>query len=259
MAGAFDTCLNSRSIAQKPANSFSILPSSASCVLFHCSALVGFQRPKMYTFSKTMMKSIHGEHWESKGFAHMHKTRWTQKAPGRRTFRALGDPLSGANGPPARKPCRFGRDACGNVIGFAFDQAGLLVLPSEVGLAVEHLQGIGNGVVCQRDGADGLGQADSLVQAALVDVAAGGVAVCAAHVDLVVQLGQERLGVNGGTAGANQARAGLLPWRRALQGLGGRALVVALGLGRVDLHEVRRPGTARRRRRRRSGPGPSQR
>ena len=40
--------------------------------------------------------------------------------------------------------------------GFAFDQAGLLVLPGEVGLAVEHLQGVGNGVVGQRDGADGL-------------------------------------------------------------------------------------------------------
>ena len=80
MSGAFDTCLNSRSIAQKPANSFSILPSSASCVLFHCSALVGFQRPKRYTFSKIMMKSIHGKHWKSKCFAHMHKTRRTQKA-----------------------------------------------------------------------------------------------------------------------------------------------------------------------------------
>ena len=75
MASAFDTCLNSRSIAQKPANSFSILPSSASCVLSYCSALVGFLRLKMYTFSKIMMKSIHSKHWESKGFAHMHKTR----------------------------------------------------------------------------------------------------------------------------------------------------------------------------------------
>ena len=78
--------------------------------------------------------------------------------------------MSGANGPPARKLCRFGRDACGNVIGFAFDQAGLLVLPGEVGLAVEHLQGVGNGVVGQCDGADGLRQTNGLVQAALVDV-----------------------------------------------------------------------------------------
>ena len=70
-----------------------------------------------------------------------------------------------------------------------------------------------------------------------MDVAAGGVAVGAAHVDLVVQLGQERLGVNGGTAGANQARAAC-GHGGDLQGFGGRALVVALGLGRVDLHEV---------------------
>ena len=70
-----------------------------------------------------------------------------------------------------------------------------------------------------------------------MDVAAGGVAVGAAHVDLVVQLGQERLGVNGGAAGANQARAAC-GHGGDLQGLGGRTLVVALGLGRVDLHEV---------------------
>lgn len=78
--------------------------------------------PKMYTFSKTMMKSIHGKHWESKGFAHMHKTRWTQKRPegepsGRLVIRCRG-PTAHL---PARKLCRFGRDACDNVIGFAFD------------------------------------------------------------------------------------------------------------------------------------------
>ena len=35
----------------------------------------------MYTFSKVMMKSIHGKYWKSKGVAHMHKTRWMQKRP----------------------------------------------------------------------------------------------------------------------------------------------------------------------------------
>ena len=59
MVGAFDTCLNSRSIAQKPANSFSILPSSASYVRCHCSALVGFWRLKTYTFSKKPVNSTH--------------------------------------------------------------------------------------------------------------------------------------------------------------------------------------------------------
>ena len=70
-----------------------------------------------------------------------------------------------------------------------------------------------------------------------MDVAAGSVAIGTAHVNLVVQLGEERLGVNGGTAGAHQARAACGHGGN-LQRLGGRALVVAFRLGRVDLHEV---------------------
>ena len=59
-------------------------------------------------------------------------------------------------------------------------------LQLEVLVAVEDVEGVLHGVVGQRDGADGLRQADGLVQRALVDVAAGGVAHGAARVDLVV-------------------------------------------------------------------------
>ena len=72
----------------------------------------------------------------------------------------------------------------------------------------------------------------------LVDVAAGGVAVRrrprgSGRSSWVRNV----FSVNGGTAGAHQARAAC-SHGGDLQGLGGRALVVALGLGRVDLHEV---------------------
>ena len=68
-----------------------------------------------------------------------------------------------------------------------------------------------------------------------MDVAASGVAHGAAHMDLVVELGQERLGVHGGAASAHQAAAAR-SGRRDVQRLGrGRAV---LGLGRVHLHEI---------------------
>ena len=96
----------------------------------------------------------------------------------------------------------------------------LNVVVPELLLAVEHRKGVGDAVVGQRDRADGLGQAHGFVERTLVDVASGGVSARAAHVDLVVQLGEERLGVDGGTTGAHQAGAAC--------GVGGNAQIKAM-------------------------------
>ncbi len=68
-----------------------------------------------------------------------------------------------------------------------------------------------------------------------MDVAARGVAHGAAHVNLVVELGEEGVGIHRGTARAHQA-ATASGGGGDLQGLGGRGAV--LGLRRVHLHEV---------------------
>ena len=62
-----------------------------------------------------------------------------------------------------------------------------------------------------------------------MDVATSRVSAGAAHVNLVVQLGQERLGVDRGAAGAYQTRAARR-LRGDGQGLGRSTLVVAFGV-----------------------------
>ena len=78
----------------------------------------------------------------------MNKTERTQKRPeGEPSGRLM---LMRYRGLTARLPASRAKSASclRQRFDFAFDQAGMLVLPGEVGLAVEHLQGVGNGVVC---------------------------------------------------------------------------------------------------------------
>ena len=64
-----------------------------------------------------------------------------------------------------------------------YDTSGLEL---EIGLAVEDRQGIGHIVIRQRNGRDGFGQANGLIQAAHMDITPGSIAARAADVDLVV-------------------------------------------------------------------------
>ena len=82
-----------------------------------------------------------------------------------------------------------------------------------------------------------------------MDVATRRVSAGAAHMNLVVELRQERLRVDGRAACAHEARA-TRGHGGNLQGFGGSARIVALGLRRVHLHEVgaeakRHTGSAR--------------
>ena len=53
-------------------------------------------------------------------------------------------------------------------------------------IAVEHSKGIGNAVISKGNRADRLRQAHSLIERALMDVAACGVSASAANMDLIV-------------------------------------------------------------------------
>ena len=110
-------------------------------------------------------------------------------------------------------------------------------LQREVLFAFEDGQRLFDRSVSQGDGGDGLRQANCLVQAALMDIAARSVAAGATNVNLVVQLGKEGLGVNGGAACAHQART-TGSSGSDLQSLGRGARVLAFRLRRIDLDEV---------------------